>query len=598
MSKALRAGLAGALLVAVTGTAAFASGGVIKRKTDGGADGYYYNALGAAAARYGGLYGAGEFDINAVICGIAYQSLDQSTITPGVDDYTLVGDLRLTDVNCPGYADLTLGGLITNQDSNSLISCSTTGASNTATFGGGAGTPDPLTAFVLTMSQPANNDPNVGLDFCGIQLDTSSLFVNSARTQGPAPGGAKATIGFNHFVEAIVFEPREFDLNIRMTGSSRFAGDRGLPIMFSRRKCDSSLSACSADNTDTGNVATTDDYITARLTIDNNTPAAPRALNLTLCADRSVINPKLTPKDITNFFRPIGGGPGIMNPVTFPNGRTTFNLEIKIAIKRKFLGGFPVDLPVIVALTDPNNPNDVPDTEAQALGLRPSVGYYDNNSHSGGFFFTQSPVVTGDAINVKFAAVDGPKQDPASTSEVNITGAQVVGGEFGASGLTGLDAFQVRTEDPVLEDNPDLSPQGLVRSVGTLGDLGNGDGIPIGVPATTVNIDFTNLVINPTNPALYPNLFGMAFLNPGDTLASLTAIGAQNNTDVFIGNSSTLGAFANPVGAFNQDDMEIRADYDGELGNSLNGDRVTKVLENADVREFGKVRVATKSMRR
>ncbi len=592
MSKNLRAGLVAAALIAVTGSAAFASGGSIKRKTDGGADGYYYNALGSAAGRYGGLYGALEFDINAIICGMAHQELDQSVITGGVDDYTMAKDLRTTDVNAAGYADLTLGGLIANADANSVVSCSTTGASQTATFGGGAGVADPLVAFVLTSSQPANNDVNEGIDFCGIQLDTSSLFVNSARTQGPAPGGAQTTIGFNHFIEAVVFEPKEFDLNLRMTGSSRFAGDRGLPVMFSRRKCDTSLSVCSADGGDPGQ-GSTDDYITARITIDNNTAAAPRALNLIIEADRAALNPKLTPKDITLFFRPIGGGPPIMNPVTFPNGRTNFNLEIKIAIKAKFLPLFPADLPFLVRVQDPNVTSDIPDSEAQNLGLRPNTGYYDNDSHAGGFFFTQSPVLTGDALNVRFDAVDGPKQDGSVADEVIMSGAQVVAGEFGASGLAGLDAFQIRREDPVVQGSPDLSPQGLFRTVGSIGDPGNADGIATGPAATTVTLDFTDITLDVLDPALYPNLFGMAFLNPGDTLASLTAIGSAGPGDTFVGNSSNTGAFANPVGNFNQDDIEIRADYDsgfGTIGQAVK----TNQLDGASVRENGKFKIATK----
>ncbi len=113
----------------------------------------------------------------------------------------------------------------------------------------------------------------------------------------------------------IVFEPQDFDLNVRMTGSSRFPGDRGLPIMFSWRTCPASDADCVADPFDSGSVTTTDDFITSRITLDNNT-RNPRTLNLLICADRSALNPKLTPSDITEFFRPIGGGPPIMNPIT------------------------------------------------------------------------------------------------------------------------------------------------------------------------------------------------------------------------------------------------------------------------------------------
>lgn len=581
MSK-IRTGLVlGALATVFCAGAAFAAGGTVKLKTDNGPDGYYYNALGNAAARYVGYYMPLEFDINAVICGARYAELDQSVVTGGVDGYTMGLDVRSEDPNAATYADLTNAGLIAAGDPNSVASCSTTGAYRTGTFGGGAGIPDPLTSFALTMAQPANNDPGEGIDFCGLLLDTSSVFANSARSQGYSPGGAFTSIGFNHFLEAVVFEPKEFDLNLRMTGSSRFAGDRGLPVQFARRKC--SGTDCKVDGTDTSGNDASDDFITARLSIDNNTLAAPRPLNLIIEADRSVINPKLTPKDVTNFFKPIGGGPGIMNPVTFPNGRTVFNLEIKIAIKRKFLPSFPVDLPFDVRIEDPNDANDVPDSESQALGLRGSNGYYDNDSHAGGFFFTQSPVQTGDALSVRFEAVDLPKVG----NTLNVTGAQVAAGEFGASGLPGFDAFELRREDIVLQRNPDLSPQGLLRNVGTLGDPGNADGIPTGLPVTTVNIDFTNYVATPTNPALALNLFGMAYLSPGDTGASVTAVGSAGAGDVYIGNSSTLLASTPPVSGFPQDDLEIRLDIEGELGTSASAPTTTKLIDTV-LREQGR----------
>jgi len=578
----IRTGLVlGALATVFCAGAAFASGGTVKLKTDNGPDGYYYNALGNAAGRYCAFYNAGEFDINAVICGVRYAELDQSVVTAGVDGYTMGLDLRNEDPNAATYADLTGGGLIIAGDVNSVPSCSTTGNFRTGTYGGGAGIVDPLTSFLITMAQPANNDPAEGIDFCGILLDTNSVFANSTRSQGYAPGGATTSIGFNHFVEAVVFEPKEFDLNMRMTGSSRFAGDRGLPVQFARRNCTTGPD-CKVDGTDGGSNAESDDFISGRFSIDNNTLAAPRPLNLIIEADRSVINPKLGPKDVTAFFKPIGGGGPIMNPVTFPNGRTLFKLEIKIAIKRKFLPLWPINLPFDVRLEDPNDANDVPDSESQALGLRSNTGYYDDDSHGGGFFFTQSPVLTGDALVTRFDAVDLPK----TGNTLNVTGAQVVAGEFGASGLSGLDAFELRREDAVIARNPDLSPQGLFRNVGTLGDPGNADGITTGLPVTTVNVDFTNYVATPTNDALALNLFGLAYLSPGDTGASVTAVGSAGAGDVFIGNSATMLASTLPVSYFPQDDLEIRLDVEGELGTSASAPR-TKVIDSV-LREQGR----------
>jgi len=566
---------------------ALASGGRVKLKTDNGPDGYYYNAMASAASRYVSLYEAGDIEPEGVICGVRYRDLDAS-LTAG---YVLGLDLRAEDAAAPGYADLTAGGLIASGDPNSLRSCSSNASLRTATFGGGAGVSHPGSRFLVTMPQPANNTPS-GVDFCGILLDTSSVFVNSARTQGYFPGGSMQSIGFNHFVEVVAFEPTEFDLVIRMTGSARFAGDRGLPVQFARRHCATGPD-CKVDGTDgTGNDET-DDFITGRFSIDNNTLAASRPLNLIVEADRSVINPKLGPKDVTNFFKSIGGGGPIMNPVTLPNGRTLFQVQIGIAIKRKFLASFPVDLPFNVRLEDPNDANDIPDSESQALGLRPNSGYYDNDGHGGGFFFTRSPVLTGDALVTRFDAVDLPK--PGNPLEV--TGAQVVAGEFGASGLAGFDAFQLRGEDVVFPGNPDLSPQGLFRSVGSVGDPGNADGIATGLPVTTVPVDFTDYVATPTHPALAVNLFGLAYLNPGDTLSSVTAVGAAGPGDVFIGNSATLVANTLPMTYFTQQDLEIRLDVEGELGTGAAAPR-TRGIDGALLREPGQYVPVEKGGRR
>jgi hypothetical protein len=519
---------------------------------------------------------------------VRYLDLDHSSHSP-IDAYVLGLDLRAADPNAPEYADLSLAGLLAQGDPNSLFSCSTTGAPRTGTFGGGAGVSHPGVRFFVTMPQPANNDPDETVDFCGVLLDTSSVFANSARSQGYFPGGPRTSIGFNHFVEAVVFERLDQDLSLRMTISSRFPGDRGLPVLFARRRC--SGPDCRISVTDPLDNNRTDDFITARITIDNR--LAPATLDLVIEADRSAVNPKLDRKDVLSFLRPIGGGTPLTNPLTFPTGRTQLALEIDRVIARRLLALLPVNLPFHVRLVDPNDPNLILDDESQLLGLRPFAGYYDDDTHSGGFFFTQSPVLSGDALCVRYDAVDLPKPG----NPLVVTGAQVVGGDFGASGLLGLDAFELRREDTVLSGNPDLSPQGLFRSQGTVGDPGNGDGIPMGIPVTTVSIDFTDYVAMPPDPALALNLFGMAYLNPGDSGASVTAIGSAGAGDAFVGNSSTLHAGALPVTPFLSDDLEIRLDLEGELGTRAAGRR-TRRIEGAVLREAGRYVLVERGGRR
>lgn len=589
MSKNLFFGLMVVALVGLLwGGEASASGGVVKFKTGGSIGGYYYNANGSGRARYCAYYNAGEFDGQAVICGIRTRPLDQSSVTPGVDDYILGGDVRSVDANHPGYADLSSAGLIALADVNSLVSCSRTAAPTTYTFGGGAGVPDPLTAFLLTMQQPKNNNPLEGLDFCGICLDTTSVFANAARTQSysVADPPIHASIGFNHYVEAIVLEPKFQDLNIRMTGSSRFPGDRGLPVMFARRVCDSDQFNCVVETGDSP-VSTSDDFITARITIDNNTATAISA-NLTIEADRSRINPKLGLTDVTPLFRSCGGGGPIMNPLTLPAlSRTNLCFEIKTAIKRRFLGSLPVDLPFVIRANEATL-GTLLDTEPRLLGLRQCAGYYDSDSHDA-FFFSRTPVCTGDALMVRYDAIDLQNRDNHPVT-YRTAGAQIVGGEFGASGLAGLDAVEVRAEDPILAGVPDLAPTGLLRTVSAVGDPGNGDGIPFGPPATTVNVDFTEIVMIPGDFALATNLFAMAYLQPGDTAASVTAIGSAAGGDVFVGNSSLLHPFFGTlVSRFTEHDHEIRLDHGGELGRpiGLRDGRKTKIVKRAVLRRFG-----------
>ncbi len=74
----------------------------------------------------------------------------------------------------------------------------------------------------------------------------------------------------------------------------------------------------------------TDDNTRATIRIMNTT-GSPVSRNLDICVDRSVFNPALGLKSITPFFRPCGGGPPIMNPLTLPTGATILKLEISSA---------------------------------------------------------------------------------------------------------------------------------------------------------------------------------------------------------------------------------------------------------------------------
>jgi len=565
MSRIILRSLSVAAALVVLSGAASASGGVVLLKTDNGPDGYYYNANGAESGRYVTVYRPQDTDPGAIICGARIRAIDMSQITPGIDDYTLGVDLRRRDPACPEYADLTTMGLIAFADANSLSSCSTTGLSRTVTFGGGAGVPEPQGGFTLTAVQPANRNPADPSDFCGLLLDTSSAFVNAARTMGVRPGAApKQSPGANHFLEGFVFEPKPIDLGLRMSGSARFPGDAGLKVVFARRQCTVGVADCRRDSADqSGGTTTTDDFITAHLTIDNNTPS-PVLLDLTIEADQSPINPKAGLRDVTALFRPLGGGPPIMNPVGFPVARTIFNLEIRTAFKRSRLRMFPVDPPFIVTLSDPNDSQLVPDAEQDLLGLRPFAGWYDDGSAEA-FVVPRIPFTTSDAVATRYAAVDLPRPG----NELLIDSVQIVGGEFGGSGLPGIPLIELRTEDPVLVMTPDLSPQGLVRRA--IGPF------PLGPPPTTIDIDLTDVRSNPPSFAFAPNFWLLAFLSPRaiGRGAGVVGIGADTDTETGVDDNAFTkpGDGGTPVNPDCDSDYLMRLDTDPPAGFPITGPR-------------------------
>src|SRR5262249_30010762 len=185
----------------------------------------------------------------------------------------------------------------------------------------------------------------------------------------------------------------------------------------------------------------TDDNMTLTATVDNGS-GGPLSRNFKICFDQSVINPKKGVKEVTGFWRAVGGGAGIMNPTVFPQGRTILRLEVSTeSVKTKMasiVNKLVVDMPIKVLVDDPSVDTDPcfldasfnVDDERQILGLRRRAGSPDDNAAEA-FFIVQSPNVPGDSLNVRFKGIDMPK--PVYT----ITGLEMVGGEFGGSGLPG-----------------------------------------------------------------------------------------------------------------------------------------------------------------
>lgn len=566
-----------ALVVSVAATAlgsrtAFAAGGTVRLATDNTADGYYYGLGGSGSDRFITEYLAGSFDPGSVVCGVRVREQNQGNPPLG----TMLGDLRFEDPGNPGFPDLTAGGLVATVDASSVGTCSTSaGAPREFTFGSGAGVLAPASTVYVSAIEPAHGTG--ALDFCGVLLDTSGPARGSSKFHS---GGVFGSLTANHFVEARVFTPACVDLNFRASGSARYPGDRGIPVVFTIRP--------------NAGPTVTDDNITVHLAVDNGTGAAV-SRNIDICVDRSVLNPLLGLKKVTGLFKAVGGGPGIMNPVTLPSGRTILRLELTSASVKSDLGEIVdtvgcINLPVVAFVDDPSvdagacvlDGSTCVDDESQILGLRHHPGTWDD-CEADGFQVVQVPNQPGDSFQLLGPVIDLPRVP------YTVSGLQVVAGEFGGSGLPGLDAVELRSEDPVFAGSPDLSAQGLLRSFGSADGVGE---VPAGPAPTEVTLDVADLFIDPTIVSgLETNFVIRALLLPGESSA-VTAIATDDGpSDTLLGNSSFLASGLLPVTPIPGSNAMLRMVLDGEFGTLPNSGGGRVALERnpkAVLREAGK----------
>jgi len=342
-------------------------------------------------------------------------------------------------------------------------------------------------------------------------------------------------------------------LSIRMTGSSRFPGDPGAPVVYTSRP------------NSIGSV--TDDNVTLTLVVDNAV-GVPISRNLAICADQSVIDPKKGLKSVAGFFRPVGGGAAIMNPMTFPVGRTVLKLDISTrSVKSKMasiVNKRLLNLPFEVILDDPALDVDpcqldgvfTGDHERRLLGLRPSPGFGDDNSPDA-FLVIQTPVDVGDAFTVRLLATDMPRV------RYSITGLELVAGEFGGSSLPGFDAVELRVGDPVLLGEPDMSLSGLLSAAGAVDGVGS---VPTGPPPTLVTMNISDRSVDPTVPdGLVNDLFVVAFPLPGEA-STITALGADTTCATLLHSSSCMVSGGLPSKPAPFANFMLRALIDGSRG--------------------------------
>ncbi len=500
-----------AIVFAAVARPAEAAGGQVVPKTDGSFDGYFYALTGTGQDRFLTRYEPFDFDPNAILCGARVGEFAPGGPLPG----PMRGDVRFEDPMNPGYPDFSPVGLIAVADPASLGSCSrSTAVPRFFTFGGGAGVPDPGNTFFLSAIEPQHGPgPN---DVCGLLTDTNGPVLGYSFALRP---GGIVRVPFNHFNEIIAFEGAHTKIReARAHGKPRFPGDPGVPAFYAvRPAADAALPH-----------KPTDDLISITVVLDNPGPFVPVTANISIAADLDAIAPGKGLKEILRFFRPVGGGPAIMNPITIPDGRTVLLLEVPGRVPSRFVNRFPANVPLITSLRDPMT-LDVISRRRDVLGLRPFVGFQDDGTAEA-FFVVQRPNLPGDALNVRNQALDLPRTVP-----YEVTGLQVVGGEFGGSGLPGLDAVELRRDDFVFPGSPDPSAAGLLRTFGTANGIGE---VPLGMPPTRVTLNILNLAVDPTvNPSLVRDFHVVGLLLPGETMP-VTAIGADQTPETLLGNST------------------------------------------------------------
>lgn len=533
---------------------AFAAGGTVRQATNGSLD-YIYNtgapgqANDRAITRYGvegvAAPNGSEFDPNTILCGARSRSGHQSSITVNRPELL---DIRLEDPNNPGFPNVlavpAAGSVYpVAADSNAApIQCPQSVAYQNYTFNAGAGIVDPQQAVFLTWQ--FGGITTTDSCYLGLELFSSPGNGRSKYYVGAGAGGTYGQLTFggtagNHWLDLVAFTPLILDLNFRMHGSAQFAGDRGQPIWFIRP-------------VETAGT-TVDDYISTTIVVDNGTGAPIGQEILSLVGDRSVINPKLTPKDLSASFRLLGSKASLAsgNPYSWAPGRTRLEANIPATINAKFQSLFPINLPFI-ARTQKQTPPGPFDDENQNLGLRRQRGQIDDGSAEIAFI-VQSPVVTGDALAQRFpltrlfprTGVNASNPVGTGTQVTSITITNITVGAVSNGGAGGYDAVQVRRDDPVILNSADGSPQGRLGGTGGVGDASVDVAIPIdpnGLCALFPIPQVPSIVVSNLDD-IWVNVYPF----PNDTVTGATFLCEDTAPgDTVIGQSFTSPAGAQP----------------------------------------------------
>ncbi len=469
----------------------------------------------------------------------------EDPVNPGYPDLsTTVADDPAAGVYPPGYSD------------------------SFAVFGGGAGVAiDSTSPLFLCWQQPP--DQPLATAFVCPMLDTTNPEGASNDSLVTDSGAFGKNFSSDWQMDLTVFQDAMVNARFSAHGRQRFPGDKGNSIVYSQRP--------------NPGADPTDDKVAFTLVLDNNT-GGPFSSTIGIEADRLRALPPLGKgfKDITPFFVPKIG-----TPVVLPTGRTVIKGTLRRPIPARFYPAMPIQLPGRVTVTRSGN-GDLADTEYDWWGLRNYSGQYDAGTDEIAYL-VNSPSFPGDLVAVQFPAIDLP-----SGSDYIISGASVVGAEFGGTGLAGFDYIELREEDPILTA-PNDSPSGLLRSAGVNDGVGE-ISIGGGGPAMEVVIDLApDLAVPVTNPNFTTvNYWLKLGLTPGDDFAVTASTVVLDNqaptrqkTSYFV--DAANSAAYQRIGFFETQNYnaEIRLQLDGQLS-TLFDDSIRKPGEVPPVKLHSK----------
>ena len=264
-------------------------------------------------------------------------------------DLFTIMELRAEDPANRGYPDITPAGLLASAG-QFLVRAN----AYTQVLGQFNYSPDTAQTFFLTWTEALTTAPSGGVVCQMIDTNNPKGCSNDSRSVA-ADGTSAIERSFDYIGSIWLTYSRTMNLRFVARGSQRFPGDKGIPLVFTRRP-------------NTGTVPETDDFISFDAVVDNNGANAVNG-DLSIQVDRNAFtggSPLWT--DITKFFTP-----RITNPITFSPGRTILSGRVPRPVKDRFVAAFPINIPARAVIVD-SSTSALVDGEPGTWGLRAWAG--------------------------------------------------------------------------------------------------------------------------------------------------------------------------------------------------------------------------------